>query len=109
MVTWQSLNLTSCGCSKFMKVICAFDELVNVVHVEYHPSSNSYSLVNFKVFLKNVVSWDWLLMYPLSLNFGLRNLQKATWPLFWECVYLTRSGMSLKEDLYNIAHVYQLG
>ena len=28
------LNLTSCGYSKLMKVIWAFDELANFVHVE---------------------------------------------------------------------------
>ena len=38
---------------------------------------------NSKVFLKYVVSWDWLLVYPLYLNFGLTNLQKSTRPLFW--------------------------
>ena len=41
-------------------------------------------LANSKVFLKYVVGWDWLYVYPLSLNFGLTNLQKATWLLFWE-------------------------
>ena len=33
VIGW-SLNLTSRGYSKFMKVICAFDELANVLHVE---------------------------------------------------------------------------
>ena len=40
------------------------------------------ALANSKVFLKYVVGWDWLLVYPLSLDFGLTNLRKATWPLF---------------------------
>ena len=37
-----------------------------------------------KVFLKYVVVWGWQLVYPVSLNFGLTNVQKATWPPFWE-------------------------
>ena len=41
-------------------------------------------VANSKVFLKYVVGWDWQLVYSLSLNFGLINLQKATWPFFWE-------------------------
>ena len=52
-----------------MKVICAFDELTNFVHttlVQIHTV-----LANFKVFAKYVVGRDWLLLYPLSLNFGL--------------------------------------
>ena len=49
---------------------------------KYGSSSNSYILANSKVFLKYVVGWDWLLLCPLSLNVGLTNLQKATWPLF---------------------------
>ena len=68
-----------------MQVICAFDELANfftygnTTLVQIHTV-----LANSKVFLKYVVGWDWLLVYPLSLNFGLTNLQKAIWPLFWE-------------------------
>ena len=67
-----------------MKVICAFDELArntcrNTTLVQIH-----IVLANSKVFLEYDVGWDWLLLYPLSLNFGLTNLQKATWPLFWE-------------------------
>ena len=59
-------------------------------------------LINSKVFLKYDVGWEWLLVNPISLNVGLTNLQKATWPLFGGRVYLTNSVMS---DLYNIAHV----
>ena len=33
LIMWP-LNLTSCGYDKFMKVICAFDELKNFIHVE---------------------------------------------------------------------------
>ena len=33
VIEWP-LNSTSCGYIKFMKVICAFDELANFVHVE---------------------------------------------------------------------------
>ena len=36
------------------------------------------------VFLKYVVGWNWILVYRLSLNFGLTSLQKAAWPLFCE-------------------------
>ena len=35
-------------------------------------------LANSKGFLKYVAGWDWLLACPVSLNFGLTNLQKAT-------------------------------
>ena len=59
-----------------MKVICAFDELTNFAHtplVQIHAA-----LANSKVFLKYAVSWEWLLLYPLSLNFALTNLLKAT-------------------------------
>ena len=55
-----------------MKVICAFDELANFVYttlVQIH-----FVLTNSKVFLKYVVGWNWLLVYPLSLNVGLTNL-----------------------------------
>ena len=68
-----------------MQVICAFDELGklftcgNTTLVQIHTV-----LANSKVFLEYVVGWDWLLVYTLSLNFGLTNLQKAIWPLFWE-------------------------
>ena len=35
VIAWPlNLNLTSCGYSKFMKLICAFDNLANFVHVE---------------------------------------------------------------------------
>ena len=34
MVIGRPLNLTFCGYSKFMKMICAFDELPNFVHVK---------------------------------------------------------------------------
>ena len=33
VIGWP-LNLTTCGYSKFMKVICAFNELANFVYVE---------------------------------------------------------------------------
>ena len=71
-----------------MKVICALGELANFVHVEiplYFKFIQFHTIhTNSKVFLKYVVGWDWLLVYSLSLNFGLTNLQKATWPFFWE-------------------------
>ena len=34
MVIGRPLNLTFCGYSKFMKMICASDELANFVHVK---------------------------------------------------------------------------
>ena len=35
VIAWPlNLNLTSCGYKKFMKLICAFDDLANFVHVE---------------------------------------------------------------------------
>ena len=51
-------------------------------------------LVNSKVFL-TYVGWKCLFMYLVSLNAGLANLLKATWPLFLESVYLTNIVMSL--------------
>ena len=48
---------------------------------------------NSKVFLNYVFGWDWLLLYPLAFNLVLSNLQKATWPLFGELVYLNNSAM----------------
>ena len=35
-------------------------------------------LADSKVFLKYLFGWDWLLLYQLSFNLGLSNLQKAT-------------------------------
>ena len=62
MVIGWPLNLTSCGYSKFMK--------------SFVPSMSWQTLYMWqtKVFLKYVVGWDWLLVYPISLNVGLRNL-----------------------------------
>ena len=37
LIGWP-LKLTSCGNSKFMKMICAFNELANFVHVEIRLS-----------------------------------------------------------------------
>ena len=63
-----------------MKVIYAFDELVNFVHVEIQILVQTHTvLVNSKAFLKYDVSWNCLLVYPFSLNVGLTNLKKATW------------------------------
>ena len=55
-----------------MKEICIFDELANFEHttlVQIH-----FVLANSKVFLKYVIGWDWIVVCPLSLNFGLTNL-----------------------------------
>ena len=75
VIEWL-LKLTSCDDSKFMKVICAFDELTNFVNTTLFQT---YTIpVNSKIFLKYDVSWNCLLVYPLSLIVGLTNLQKAT-------------------------------
>ena len=58
-----------------MKVTCVFDELKNFVQttlVQIHTV-----LENSKVFLKYVFGCDWLLVYPLSLNFGLTKSLKS--------------------------------
>ena len=76
---WVVTQFTSCGYSKFMKVICAFNELAKLCRCGNTTLVQTHTvLANSKVFLKYVVGWDWLLMFPLSLNFGLTNLQKVT-------------------------------
>ena len=53
--------------------------MVNFVHEEAPLVETHIVLVNSKEFLKYDVSWNCLLLYPLSLNVGLTNLHKATW------------------------------
>ena len=66
-----------------MKAICAFGELANFVHVEMLLLFKTHKfLVNSNVSPKYDVSWNCLLLYPLSLNVGPINIQKATLPLF---------------------------
>ena len=83
VIEWP-LNLTFCGYRKFMKVICVFDELVNFSGNSTLVQTHTV-LINSKIFPK-YVSWNCLLVYPLSLNVGLRNVEKATWPFSWEWV-----------------------
>ena len=53
--------------------------ILDVAAVLDPPLQTHTILVNSKVFPKYDVSWNCLLVYLLSLNVGLTNLQKATW------------------------------